>query len=66
MPGKFTSIGNERGEGFQPLRVEAILASSFEGGTPSPRRLGYMEVAYARGMYQRGSRVETGGEERSL
>ncbi len=27
-----------RGEGFQPLRVEAILASSSEGGTPSPRQ----------------------------
>jgi hypothetical protein len=27
-----------RGEGFQPLRLEAILASSSEGGTPSPRQ----------------------------
>jgi len=26
------------GEGFQPLRLEAILASSSEGGTPSPRQ----------------------------
>jgi len=30
----------DSGEGFQPLRREAILASSSEGGTPSPRSRG--------------------------